>query len=101
MRPEPVRRTLARGRRLAKRPSDVQQSAGSFPAPWRTRLNAKSRWIPAASASRQSGQTRRSEPLGAAPARPAVAIPVQTAVPAAVVALHAALEVAVAPAALA
>src|SRR4051812_23321835 len=97
MRPEPVRRTLARGRRLAKRPRDVQQRAGSFPAPWRSCLDAKNRWIPAVSASSRSGRSGGSEPLGAAFAQPAiavVAVPVETAVPAAVVAVHATLEMA-------
>jgi len=32
MRPEPARKAFARGRRLAKRPPDVQQTGGIFPA---------------------------------------------------------------------
>src|ERR1700676_3133485 len=35
MRPELARKASARGRRLAKRPCDVQQAGGVFPAPSR------------------------------------------------------------------
>ncbi len=43
-------KAFARGRRLAKRFPDVQQTGGSFPDLWRNPGKAKSRRIPAASA---------------------------------------------------
>src|SRR6476660_1507101 len=97
--PGPVRKAFAEGRRLAKRPPDVQQSGPSFPGLCGRPASAKSRWIPAAFPVFQSS-VRRSEPLAATPARPAiaiVAITVEATVPAAITTVHAA----VAPAALA
>src|SRR3954468_25015941 len=69
-------RSLTRGRRLAKRHRDVQQTGASFPGLWLTAGMAKSRWISAASADvrigLRSGGT--SEPFRAPPVRAAVAV---------------------------
>src|SRR6185436_844985 len=69
-------KALARGRRLAKRPRDVQQTGASFPGLWRLPEMAKSRWISAASARywADPGSGARSEPLGAASIRPAIPV---------------------------
>ena len=61
-------KAFARGRRLAKRFPDVQQSRGSFPGLWPRPGRAKSRWISAASA---RVPDRLGKPvLRAAPGRP-------------------------------
>src|ERR1700730_13692254 len=89
MRPEVLRKAFARGRRLAKRPPDVQQTAGGFPNPSAEPRHGKSRRIPAAFSMIWGAGSARSEPLAAA-----VAVPIR----AAIVAVHAALEPAVPPA---
>src|SRR5437879_2537928 len=92
MRPELASgKAFARGRRLAKRPGDVQQTGVSFPGLWWGPAKAKSRWIPAASAHvPDRARDRRSEPLSAPAVRPAIAVEavaVVAAVAAAVVAI--------------
>jgi hypothetical protein len=94
MRPEPARKAFARGRRLAKRPPDVQQRCGVFPGLSGGPKYRKSRRNPAAllgfAACERS--PRRLEPLGAAPA----VIPLAIAV--AIATHHAVPEVAAPPA---
>jgi len=48
MRPEPARKAFARGRRLAKRPPDVQQTRWVFPGHVSGAQRRKSRRNPAA-----------------------------------------------------
>ena len=48
MRPEPARKAFARARRLAKRPPDVQQTGGLFPADVGRMQKQESRRNPAA-----------------------------------------------------
>jgi hypothetical protein len=48
MRPEPARKAFARGRRLAKRPPDVQQAGALFPGHLTGTQKPKSRRNPAA-----------------------------------------------------
>src|SRR5260370_25638800 len=95
MRPEPARKAFARGRRLAKRPPDVQQTGGVFPGHRRGWKMRKSRRNPAAFlAFRAIEGSRGLEPLRVASATVIHA----RAVAAVAIVIHAALESMVPPA---
>src|SRR6185437_253496 len=89
MRPELAGKAFTRGRRLAKRPRDVQQGGGVFPALAAGRKYRKSHRIPAALPVFQWPRKPSSEPLRTAVV-PALAV--------AVAAVHAALVAVVPPA---
>src|SRR5665647_2586293 len=99
-----LRKASARGRRLAKRPPDVQQTGRVFPGHRQGRKMRKSRRNPAAfPKSAVDCRLPRSEPPGAAhaaviPARPVIAISVVSVVAVAAV-HHAVLKAMVPPAA--
>src|SRR5450432_3750870 len=77
MRPEPARKAFTRGRRLAKRPPDVQQAGRVFPAVAETKKPPESSGF---SRFRRIAAGPRSEPLGAAlPAAITVAVAVHAA----------------------
>src|SRR5712672_1929119 len=63
MRPEPARKAFARGRRLAKRPPDVQQSGGVFPAVGGARKCEKAAGIQRLCLTFRSVEYLRLEPL--------------------------------------
>src|ERR1700739_4576285 len=100
MRPRPARKAFARGRRLAKRPPDVQQSGGFFPALGTACRGEKSRRNPAAFfCFRAIGGPARSEPpVAFPPAMVPAAVTIVVMIP---VATHATMLEAVVPPALA
>src|SRR5260221_8749424 len=82
MRPEPARKAFARGRRLAKRPPDVQQTGRVFPA-----VSAQRKGEKAAGIQRLSLRFRSVEDLRLEPLVPATMFHATAATPIAVIAV--------------